>query len=157
MSRRYVGPWTYGLKVQSTGTHVAEFGITQVPSTSTMKQWLHSAMVGEMSSREPDPPEDAWLPSNTQEVIWQGQTKAFWYKAGRISGRRYYDLTAAVADMPEKDVAKAEKVLKTFLRLVDRAEGRGLTLRKKHAKLSTKDAQKIRRKVKASFLRWANS
>ena len=72
-------------------------------------------------------------------------------------GVNYYDLTAAVAGMPEKDVAKAEKVLKTFLRLVDRAEGRGLTLRKKHAKLSTKDAQKIRRKVKASFLRWANS
>ena len=165
MSRRLVGPWTYGLKVrpapgwgmgdQDKG---AEFGITRAPSRKTMFEWLWLAMAGYMCFGEPNPPDDAWLPSNTQEVQWHGQRRrAFWYKAGLQHGKRYHDLTAAVADMPEKDIAKAREVLKTFLRLVHRAEVRGLRREKKTWKLSTKDAKKIRRKVQTSFLRWARS
>ena len=114
-------------------------------------------MAGLMTGCEPDPPQDAWLPSNSQEVIWDGQRNRFWYKAGFANGRREHDLTAAVADMPKKkDVGRASKVRKTFLRILHRAEKKGLTLRKVHAKLSPEDAKKIRRQVNASFFCWAH-
>ena len=84
-----------------------------------------------------DVPADAWLPSNSHAVIWQGQKDTYYYNAGVTGGkRRVYDLISAVADKPKKSVSAARKVLHKFLRLVDQAEKRGLTLRKERAKLS---------------------
>ena len=64
---------------------------------------------------------------------------------------------SAVADKPKKNVSAARKVLHNFLRLVDQAEQRGLTLRKERAKLSPKDVARLRRIVKISFMSWAQS
>ena len=63
----------------------------------------------------------------------------------------------AVADKPKKNATAARKVLHNCLRLVDQAEKRGLTLRKERAKLSPKDAARLRRNVKISFTNWAQT
>ena len=71
--------------------------------------------------------------------------------------RRVYDLCPAVADKPEKNVRAARKALHNFLRLVDQAEKRGLTLHKERAKLSPKGVARLRRNVKISFTNWAQT
>ena len=115
----------------------ADFGITQAPDTKTLNEWLHIAMTGNMHFRPVDVLADAWLPSNSHAVIWQGQKTTYYYKAGVAYGkRRVYDLISAVADKPKKSVSAALKVLLNCLCLVDQAEKRGLTLRKERAKLS---------------------
>ena len=51
----------------------------------------------------------------------------------------------------------ARKVLHNFVRLVDQAEKRGLTLHKERAKLSPKDVARLRHNVKISFTDWAQT
>ena len=77
--------------------------------------------------------------------------------AWRVAGRRVYELFSAVAGKPRKNVSAARTVLHSFLRLVDQAEKRGLTLRKECEKLSPKDVARLRRNVKISFTNWAQT
>ena len=53
----------------------ADFGITQAPDTETLKEWLHTAMTGNVHGDvwPVGVPADAWLPSNSHAVIWQGE------------------------------------------------------------------------------------
>ena len=167
MPKQYVGPWMCGAKVRPAPecgmehrAGNADFGITQAPDTETLKEWLHTAMTGHMhgSNWPVDVPADAWLPSNSHAVIWQGQKDTYYYQAGVTGGkRRVYDLMSAVADKPKKSVSAARTVLDNFLRLVDQAEKRGLTRLKERAKLSPKDAARLRRNVKISFTNWAQT
>ena len=101
MPKQYVGPWMYGAKVlpapDCDNKHQAgnaDFGITQAPDTTALIEWLHIAMTGNMDSDvwPVDVPTDAWLPSNSHAVIWQGQKDTYYYNVGVAGGkRRVYD------------------------------------------------------------------